>query len=403
MSQCYQRELEFTISLLKKFRLPVRMIHPEEPLPSLDDGLRQILGMEYVDQNAFTIASRRLERRTIYKIVDQFLCNYICFLLPAESGDTPVVIGPYLAEPLSREAIGELAQSMKLPMRTLPRLISYYMVLPVYRDASSLMAVIATLGESLWGDGDFHIVDVNYELQLPPLEDSALIEQEAILWQKEQMEARYAFENELLDIVSKGQTSRVSNITDYLTDMNFEHRHADQLRSMKNYCIVCNTLLRKAAQQGGVHPFYLDKMSGQFARAIESAPNQKSCVDLIGKMIHDYCHLVRNNGGKRYSALIQKTIFYIEANLSADLTLTTLAQQMQVTASYLSARFHRETGHTLAEYITELRMKTALQLLKNTQLQIQAVAQLCGFSDPNYFGKQFKRFYGVTPMQYRKN
>ena len=47
-------------------------------------------------------------------------------------------------------------------------------------------------------------------------------------------------------------------------------------------------------------------------------------------------------------------------------------------------------------------MKAALQLLKSTQLQIQSIAQLSGYSDPNYFGKLFKRFYGMTPQQYRK-
>ena len=93
----------------------------------------------------------------------------------------------------------------------------------------------------------------------------------------------------------------------------------------------------------------------------------------------------------------------MEANISGDLSLTTLARLMEVTPNYLSARFHRETGHTLAEHIINLRMKTALQLIKSTHLQIQSVAQLCGFSDPNYFGKQFKRFYGVTPLQYRKS
>ena len=49
------------------------------------------------------------------------------------------------------------------------------------------------------------------------------------------------------------------------------------------------------------------------------------------------------------------------------------------------------------------RMKAALQLLKSTRLQVQSIAQLCGYSDPNYFTRQFRRFYGVTPLQYRRD
>ena len=74
---------------------------------------------------------------------------------------------------------------------------------------------------------------------------------------------------------------------------------------------------------------------------------------------------------------------------------------MQITPSYLSCLFHRETGRTLALYISKVRMNAALQLLKATQLQIQTVAQLCGFNDPNYFSKQFKRYFGITPQQYQ--
>ena len=50
-----------------------------------------------------------------------------------------------------------------------------------------------------------------------------------------------------------------------------------------------------------------------------------------------------------------------------------------------------------------MRMKNALHLLKTTRLQIQNIAQLCGIADPNYFTKLFKRFYGLTPTQFRKD
>ncbi|MBQ2977339.1 MAG: helix-turn-helix transcriptional regulator [Clostridia bacterium] len=55
------------------------------------------------------------------------------------------------------------------------------------------------------------------------------------------------------------------------------------------------------------------------------------------------------------------------------------------------------------DQINEMRMKNALHLLKTTRLQIQNIAQLCGIADPNYFTKLFKRFYGLTPAQFRKD
>ena len=183
--------------------------------------------------------------------------------------------------------------------------------------------------------------------------------------------------------------------------LNYQPRVPDPLRNMKNYCIICNTLLRKAAQQGGVHPLHLDEISSRFARMIEASPTQEKCSALIGDMIRAYCRLVRTHADRQHSAIVQKVLTYIAANISGELTLTTLARLVMVTPCYLSALFHKETGMTLAEYITAQRMRVALQLLKSTHLQIQNVAQLSGYSDPGYFGKCFKRFYGVSPLQYR--
>ena len=78
-----------------------------------------------------------------------------------------------------------------------------------------------------------------------------------------------------------------------------------------------------------------------------------------------------------------------------------MAGLLQITPSYLSSLFHRETGQTIACHINHKRLNAACHLLANTRLQVQTVAQLSGFSDPNYFSKRFKQQYGVTPAQYR--
>lgn len=119
-------------------------------------------------------------------------------------------------------------------------------------------------------------------------------------------------------------------------------------------------------------------------------------------MIRSYCRLVRTHVDRQYSSVVQKTMTYINANLSANLSLSGLAALMQVTPGYLSTVFHREAGFTLTQYIADQRMKAAMQLLRTTRLQVQSIAQLCGFSDPNYFGKQFRRACGMTPLAYRR-
>ena len=404
MSYFCQRELSFALSLLERMRIPVHRIHSTDQLPECDGGLRRLFGMED-HRHAAHIVNDWSQERTVYKMVDQFLCRYIYFRLPKTEPSAVLVLGPYLTADLTPEDLMELAEQLRLPLSVLPGLANHYAALPVYHDPTAVLSIVYTLGEALWGGSGFDIVDVEDEQRsrLPSgVSVSAPIEQEDILRQMQQLEERYAYEDRLMEIVSKGLTHQAEIWLSSVSQLNFQQRTPDPLRNQKNYCIICNTLMRKATQQGGVHPFHVDRMSSHFARAIENAPTLEKCSALIGEMVTAYCRLVHTHTREQYSPMIRKVMTYIDGNLSGDLTLTTLAQLMEITPSYLSTLFHRETGSTLALYIATARMKAALQLLRTTRLQIQTVAQLCGFSDPNYFSKQFKRHFGITPLQYQR-
>ena len=405
MEQRYQRELTFTLSLLERMRIPARFMHPDDDLAVVDAGLRSSIGMAADYEVLHHVSAHQLRERTIHQMLDQFMCHYLYLQLPNAETPTALVVGPYLTADPSPKDIMEKVEQLALPLSAVNVLTEYYASLPIYHDPTVIMAVVTTLGEKLWGASGFDTVDMNYEQRssLPGnVSISAPIEQENILLRMQQMEERYAYENELMDIVSKGLTNRAEIIMSSVSQLNYQPRVPDPLRNQKNYCIICNTLLRKAAQQGGVHPYHLDKLSSHYARLIENAPTLEIANKLISDMIRAYCRLVRTQTRERHSAIIERARTYIDSNLSGDLSLGVLASLLQVTPSYLSALFHRETGHTLAGYISMQRMKAARQLLVTTRLQVQTVAQLSGFTDPNYFSKCFKQHYGSTPVQYRQ-
>lgn len=119
-------------------------------------------------------------------------------------------------------------------------------------------------------------------------------------------------------------------------------------------------------------------------------------------MFEEYCQLVRENSAREYSPLVQRAVLYVDVNMDQNLSLKALAAAQNVNASYLSARFRKETGQTLTEYVNQKRMQYAGRLLTNTRLQIQTIAQHCGMTDVNYFSKLFKKYMGKTPGEYRK-
>lgn len=100
---------------------------------------------------------------------------------------------------------------------------------------------------------------------------------------------------------------------------------------------------------------------------------------------------------------IQKAARYIVDNYSKDLTLTEVADVVNMSSAYFSKKFKDVTGFGFKEYLLNLRIKKASELLLETKLTITEIAYESGFNDSNYFGDVFKKIKGISPLRYRKN
>ena len=224
-----------------------------------------------------------------------------------------------------------------------------------------------------------------------------------VLLKMKSMEMRYKFETELMNAVSSGNISKAELVISHINEFSFESRTTDQLRNIKNYCVIMNTLLRKAAENGGVHPIYIDIVSSDIAVRIEKSNSISVAKALMDEMFRSYCRLVKKHSMRNYSVIVQKTIACIDSDLTADLSLNNLSGMLNVSSSYLSTVFKRETGQTLTDYVNNKRIKYAMQLLATTKVQIQTAAQHCGIDDVHYFTKLFKKHTGKTPKEYRQS
>lgn len=269
---------------------------------------------------------------------------------------------------------------------------------------SQIHRMMEAFFDRIWGQGNYTAENIrpNHAYDTPPFwPDLRLSEAENTLVDMAIMEERYAQENNLMDAIRQGHLLRVESLMSKIRPGALEKRLPDPVRNLKNYCIIINTLFRKAAEQGGVHPVYIDSLSSSFAAKIEQIPSTAAGNQIFAEMAREYCRLVRNNATKGCSPPVQKAIVIIDSDLSADISLSGLARQVSVNSSYLSALFKKETGSTVTDYIANRRIRYAKYLLESTRLQIQTVGQLCGLEDIHYFSKVFKKFTGQTPKQYR--
>ena len=391
--------IQFTRQILQGNNIASHIIaSPYSNLSSLDGGLRaQLCPDDFSPIILKTLSDSKPQ--TIYHITDYYHCGYSFFRLP-DTSPSYLFIGPYTFESIDHARFQSLVEQLQLPDSALSFLRDYYNNVPLIYPVNSFLVLLIELGNFIWGNEQF---SVEY-----PEED---------LWKAsgqmnysltgnrhgsfELMEKRYELEDQLLLAVSQGNTEKAELVSSQLFSMKINPREKDLLRDGKTHMIVFNTLLRKAAEHGSVHPMHVDEISGKYARRIERMTSVAQISSLCREMIHNYCLLVKNHSLKSYSLTVQKAINYIDYDISVDLNLRTISSHLNLNASYLSSLFKRETNCTITDYISQKRIEHARFLLNSTTMQIQNIAMLCGISDLNYFTKLFKKFTGMTPSKYR--
>lgn len=119
----------------------------------------------------------------------------------------------------------------------------------------------------------------------------------------------------------------------------------------------------------------LDKLSAPIVREPEPTPSISSFMQIIK---------------------------YVNENYHNDISLKKLSELFHMNPSYISCLIKTETGVTYSQYLTELRIGKAKQLLQTTNLSLNEISQSVGFNDYFYFIKRFKKVVGVTPGRFIK-
>ncbi len=138
-----------------------------------------------------------------------------------------------------------------------------------------------------------------------------------------------------------------------------------------------NSVIREFHSTGGVKS-YLKKM---FAEAMRRRDEQAE---------------------QRYGRLLQDAREYIDAHYLDDaISLNTVANRVNLSPSYFSSIFRKGMNRTFVEYLTDIRLEKARELLMCSHLNSTEIAYRVGYKDPHYFGYLFKKSVGCTPREYR--
>ena len=123
-------------------------------------------------------------------------------------------------------------------------------------------------------------------------------------------------------------------------------------------------------------------------------------MELLYRLNADVCRqsYIQN---KPTETACNKVLNYIQNNLEKQITLDSLASMVHLDKNYLVRLFKDTYGQTPINTLIDMRMERACDLITNTSLSISHIATSCGYTSPSYFTAEYKKRFGVTPVQQR--
>lgn len=102
------------------------------------------------------------------------------------------------------------------------------------------------------------------------------------------------------------------------------------------------------------------------------------------------------------SKYVREALGYIAQHYAdTDISITTIADSLRLSEGHLSHMFKKETGTTVIGFLTQYRIRKAMELLRNCRYKVYEVAELVGYRDVTYFSSTFKKIAGMSPSEYQ--
>ena len=103
-----------------------------------------------------------------------------------------------------------------------------------------------------------------------------------------------------------------------------------------------------------------------------------------------------------FSSLAKQIIHYLENNFATDIPLQTIADKIGLNKNYMCSAFKRDTGMTIGNCLTFIRIRKAAEFISFSDMSLQQVAEATGFTNLSHFNRIFKKIAGIPPGQYRR-
>lgn len=339
-------------------------------------------------------------------IRDGFHMIYICVRegrrsslpdsLPADQGNVYYMMGPLSMQVMSRTERHRFYHFYGIEEKWEKGL--HYLTLMEILQIAGMFAKIITGQEYT----DQELMDANYRVV-----DSAGEKREQAWFDirsEDEDIYRHSYQEErrILDAVKEGNVEEAVRLSKDM-DSNIGRLGKSELEHWKNLSIVAATLCARAAIEGGVMPAAAYRLSGFYINKCTACEDVAQILIYRNHAVEELAKRVREQKEKRHtSSYTEQCKDYVYRHYREKVYLDDIADTLGISSSYLSRLFRRETGISLQDFVNDVRVEKAANLLIYSEETLPGIAEYVNFPSQSYFGKIFKQKTGMTPKQYRE-
>lgn len=209
-----------------------------------------------------------------------------------------------------------------------------------------------------------------------------------------------ALEKPLFDAVSKGDLNETKVIAGKYSDWMCQKAQDGDLMSMRLKVLEFALYAEHLAYQSGGQTYRYSSRNN-YLPEIMALENTDTIKNWFLTKVTNACRDVISKKEERSGNIIKTAKDYIDSHFDKDISLDDVSRVVNISPYYFSKIFKEESGLNFIEYLTNIRIDKAKKLLENSNLSVKEICVSCGYSDPNYFSRSFKKNVGVTPTEYK--
>lgn len=172
--------------------------------------------------------------------------------------------------------------------------------------------------------------------------------------------------------------------------------------NLKYHFVITTAMITRLCKQKGMELEQAFRMSDFYIQKLDDIHTVQGVRNLHDAMVLDYTEkmrkICRSDTNSRHINLCKE---YIYSHIKERITIEDLAEELGVSASYLSRLFKKETGDSVSAYIREQKIEMAKNLLHYSDYSMIDIANRLSFSSQSHFIQQFRDLVGMTPKKYR--